>query len=391
MPLRFRWASLQLEVLCSLKLDADVRAMLGQLPPKLEQLYLEIYEKRILSYQGEAGRSILSNALKWLLCAQRPMRSSEFCTAIAMNLNISPGDLTKERVLDLSHNFVVFDDGLDTFRFAHLSVREFLEKQPEYSLDLCHILAAEVCLFQLIGSSKCSAPESFLRNEYAIETEGKLASTAETISDGLHKYATVIWMKHCQMAGENARIRNARFVKVFRFFLFDSYGIGSTQSTWNLSYSRRKLETGCSSFTRCKLQENTKSSVKCYFLASAFGFCEILRTYLGREGLSRREKQESLVLAAWNGQDEAFKLLLSSEEDLETDGVTAKVVEYLTRETVEWFLDRKGKIELTNELAATAAGRGHLVTKMVLERCEISNVTKKNSSDCRKNWRSRCV
>jgi hypothetical protein len=220
MPLRFRWASLQLEVLCSLKLDADVRATLGRLPPKLEQLYLEIYEKQIISYQGEAGRSILSNALRWLLCAQTQMKSSEFCIAVAMNLKTSPEDLTKERILNLCHNFVVFDDGLDTFRFAHLYVREFLEKQPENSQELCHIFVVEVCLLQLVGSSRCSAVESFLDNECAIDTQGKLASTVETGSSGLHRYVVIFWRKHWQMTGENARKGNARFVKVFLFFLF---------------------------------------------------------------------------------------------------------------------------------------------------------------------------
>ena len=67
----FRWASLQLEMLCTLKLDQDVRARLGRIPPKLEQLYQEIYEKNLLKYPGEVGQAIMGNIMKWLLCAQR--------------------------------------------------------------------------------------------------------------------------------------------------------------------------------------------------------------------------------------------------------------------------------------------------------------------------------
>lgn len=106
----FRWASLQLEMLCTMKLDQDVRARLGRLPPKLEQLYLEAYENNLLKYPGEVGQSIISNIMKWLLCAQRQMKSSEFCSAVTM-YTVSTEELTKEHVLDLCHNFVVFDNG----------------------------------------------------------------------------------------------------------------------------------------------------------------------------------------------------------------------------------------------------------------------------------------
>ncbi len=275
MPLRFRWASLQLEVLCSFKLDADIRALLGKLPPKLEQLYDEIYEQRIISYQGEAGRSVLGNALKWLLCAQRPLKSSEFCIAVGMNLHISPGDLTKELVLDLCHNFVVFDDGLDTFRFAHLSVREFSEKQPGYLQNSCHVLAAEVCLLQLIGSWECSAAESFLRTECHIDVRGKLASIAETVSGGFHKYTTLFWMIHCQMSGENKRKGTSPFEKIFRFFQSDT-GNSSPLSSWMRSYRRRNLGYDIAYYTRSEL-EYVRPSVRFYLLASGYGFCEILR------------------------------------------------------------------------------------------------------------------
>lgn len=108
----FRWASLQLELLCTMKLDQDVRARLGRIPPKLEQLYQEIYEEDLLKCPSELGRSIISNIMKWLLCAQSQMKSSELCTAIAMHTGLAEA-LTKEHVLDLYHNFVVLDENLD--------------------------------------------------------------------------------------------------------------------------------------------------------------------------------------------------------------------------------------------------------------------------------------
>ncbi|EEB87376.1 hypothetical protein MPER_15283, partial [Moniliophthora perniciosa FA553] len=45
----FLWVTLQLEVLCRLKLDEDVRDRLGRLPTKLADLYQEIYERFLLT------------------------------------------------------------------------------------------------------------------------------------------------------------------------------------------------------------------------------------------------------------------------------------------------------------------------------------------------------
>jgi len=41
---RFRWASMQLQYLCSFELDNDIKSSLGRLPPDLNALYDELYE-----------------------------------------------------------------------------------------------------------------------------------------------------------------------------------------------------------------------------------------------------------------------------------------------------------------------------------------------------------
>ena len=81
----FRWASMQLQHLCSFDVDADIQLSLGRLPPDLYTLYAEIYgmlSNRPGKYQGE----ILRNVLSWVLCAQRRMRSSELLLAVSTNI-----------------------------------------------------------------------------------------------------------------------------------------------------------------------------------------------------------------------------------------------------------------------------------------------------------------
>ena len=210
----FRWASLQLEVLSKMKTDADILARLGRLPPKLEQLYTEIYEGSLLSYPGEIGQMIFTSVMKWLLCAQRQLASSDFCTAIAVYVDIPRDTLTKEHILDLCVNLVVYDSGLDVFRFAHLSVREFFECRTEYLASSCHLLAAETCLIQLIGSSK--HPRAYPD----VELQGQIAPVKESL-DGFHQYASSCWTRHCVQIGDEQSSVNVRFERMFHCFLIN--------------------------------------------------------------------------------------------------------------------------------------------------------------------------
>lgn len=60
-----------------------------------------------------------------------------------MNLDVSFTKITKPYILDLYNNSVIYDEALDTFRFAHLSVKEFLENRTEFSIIFCNVLTAE--------------------------------------------------------------------------------------------------------------------------------------------------------------------------------------------------------------------------------------------------------
>lgn len=114
-------------------LDEDVQDMRGGLPLELSELYAKIYD-RIVAYQAPSGKAIIQNTLKWLLCSQGRLTTLEFRKAISMDVNISLERLSNDHILDLLHDFIVLDNGLDIFRFAHLSLREYSEENRlEYS------------------------------------------------------------------------------------------------------------------------------------------------------------------------------------------------------------------------------------------------------------------
>lgn len=340
----FRWAGLQLELLCTLKLDQDIKAKLGRIPPKLEQLYQEIYEKNLLKYASEVGQSVIKNIMKWLLCAQRPMKSSEFCTAVVLN-TAPTEELTKEHVLDLCHNFVVFDDSLDVFRFAHLSVREFLEKQHEYMAQSCHLLAAETCMLQFIGLSNLSAAKAFLQDHYTLELPGKAASTAELLG-GFHTYAMMFWAKHCQLVGEEGRTINPRFERTFRFFLSDASDDLSPLKIWIQSGQRSGSRDDILNYL--KHDSIYEPGERVYFVACAYAFCEIIRGCMNENPLE--DWNTGCSIAIVYRQDEALKTILGnrSGDEISID-LVSNVATYMDPDTLEWVL-RKSKVDVTTLL-----------------------------------------
>ena len=184
----FRWASLQLDVLRPLKRDEDIRARLGKLPPKLDELYLEVYNNLILA-QAEVARAIINNTLKWLFCVKKELRASQFLIAVAANLGTFDGDISVDSLLDLCNNFVLYDKAQDVFRFAHLSVREFLQERSEFAEASCNGLAAECCLLQIIASSNCPNTEDLISNAHLVRLRQSSTCRGYSSSANFLQYA----------------------------------------------------------------------------------------------------------------------------------------------------------------------------------------------------------
>src|SRR5439155_22492695 len=85
---------------------------------------------------GPASREIADKSLKWLLCAQKSLSTSEFIAAVMVSCISKPLDDLKSDILSVCCNLIVLDTKLDVFRFAHLSVREFLENISDYASPL---------------------------------------------------------------------------------------------------------------------------------------------------------------------------------------------------------------------------------------------------------------
>lgn len=63
------------------------------------------------------------HTLQWLLCAERQLSVSELLAAVSKTSSHS-SDISLRSILDYCCNLVVIDRVADTFRLAHLTVRE---------------------------------------------------------------------------------------------------------------------------------------------------------------------------------------------------------------------------------------------------------------------------
>lgn len=147
---------MQLQHLTTLKTDEDISHHLGKIPPSLEALYQDIYE-RITTNRGSISKVVARNTFSLLLRLKENLLPSEFVKLVQDEDQGSSAAMPSNTILDICCNLVVLDKTLDVFRFAHLSVREFFEKLPEFYLEGTHSAVA-ICCMKHIDTAERSKP-----------------------------------------------------------------------------------------------------------------------------------------------------------------------------------------------------------------------------------------
>ncbi|KAF8418102.1 hypothetical protein EV426DRAFT_539987, partial [Tirmania nivea] len=123
-------AALQVSFLCEMQSESDVKQNLTTLPDTLKDIYNELYNG-ILMQKGSASRIAL-NAFRWIQCSKEPLSSQTLLNAVTVKVD-STGEFSQtepariKQLLTICRNLIILDEKLNTFRFAHLSVDEYLE------------------------------------------------------------------------------------------------------------------------------------------------------------------------------------------------------------------------------------------------------------------------
>ena len=135
----------------------DVRDNLKALSETLTDAYGEIYN-RIREQKGSASRLAL-NAFRWVQCSYEPLQSETLLDAVTIEIDGS-GEFSRKctavtatDLLKFCQNLLILDERLNVFRFAHLSVEEYLETQ-QLKVD-SHTETAKICL-SLVCASRSS-------------------------------------------------------------------------------------------------------------------------------------------------------------------------------------------------------------------------------------------
>lgn len=263
---------------------------------------------------GQISQQIVDNVFKWLLCAQRFLKSAELVTAVTINLSISPSELTTEGVLELCRNFVVFDEGMDVFRFAHLSVQEFLERRPGFLKSSSHALAAEASLISVLAISGCDEAQQFLKQTYDGNIDRKMESPAGVVLHGFHAYASENWYSHCREAeGAMAGLKSLK--EILQFFLFHETALKSPLEIWLTRYFMT-LETVRDDMRLVDfINRQHTLCAKSFLLACLFGFADIVKSSLEEKYLTDDVKNLGFKIAFDHsnvGKETVLRLLLTS-------------------------------------------------------------------------------
>ena len=349
---RFRWASLQLQSLCNLYTDEAIQERLGRLPPKLEELYLELYQK-LKSTTANADREIATGTLTWLLCAQRKLSSEEFLAALSYTARGQFDKLTIEQVLHLCSNLVIYDPTLDTFRFAHLSVREFLENQPECSPGVANALAAETCLLHVLSFADNPATQRFI-SRYR---HGLLKSPP---SDKLSTYSTIYWAPHYQLASTE---RTAGVLKDLLFhFLSNESDPRSPVVAWAVRVEKALHNYSIAWDLRERLEDTKANRDRALFIASCFNLQEAASIPTHAGGYIQNSRSRGLLeVAATHGScDVISELIKYKHTKIRKEVVKAAAGnEGNGKEVMTLLLEQRGAdVVITEEIMKAAARNG---------------------------------
>ncbi|KAK7955733.1 uncharacterized protein PG986_004955 [Apiospora aurea] len=124
--LKFLWATLQIDSICSKQTDESIRAALDDLPTDLPAMY-----RRILHQRKNLAPEYQERILKLMLVAMRPLSLDELREAISVVPLQTTWDPKKQindarSVLACCGSLLIIDEDQSTAHFIHPSVQQFL-------------------------------------------------------------------------------------------------------------------------------------------------------------------------------------------------------------------------------------------------------------------------
>ncbi|KAJ5524013.1 Aldehyde dehydrogenase C-terminal [Penicillium frequentans] len=157
----FLWAALQVKEILKCKMLESLDRALEQLPKDLSESYDRINQK--IHSRPAPEMEMAHRTIQWVMAAPDPLTSEELLSAIRIKIEndaIKLKDPVDQEVLLFICENLLIVDANGQWRFFHLSVREYLQKIPEFNQQELHS-CAHVCFLSLIRTFGNTEPESF--------------------------------------------------------------------------------------------------------------------------------------------------------------------------------------------------------------------------------------
>ncbi|KAI1860458.1 hypothetical protein JX265_009857 [Neoarthrinium moseri] len=360
----FRWASLQLQLLCDQVSDAAVRERLGRLPPTLEALYQELLDK-IRAYTADADRQYARNTLVWLLCGRRRLSSNEFFAAVSIIPDHPPSAVTKGQILQLCYNLITFDSTQDSFRFAHLSVREFLENDYNFNQMATNSIVADCCRWALMSWTKPVISDNSDTTTFAVAR-----------LEDIQRYANTYWAEHYQAAGEHRK--QGYLYERMQDFLSDT----ATDSAFVL-WHQFKTSSDVDICTQRKIRNCQTHGPSKLVVASTYNLIEIVEAEK-QHGISLKENEgrNCLTSAVEYGDIKLWSSLLDIEEISVSEDALIVAAGDLEdrRDFMNLIFEKRGEqVQITEKVVQKAAKNfrygGDIITLFLQKRGERLPIT----------------
>ncbi|CAM1505811.1 Fc.00g114480.m01.CDS01 [Cosmosporella sp. VM-42] len=146
----FRWVSLQIQNLCDprrMKLEEDIIHELRKLPQTLSALYEIAFAQ--IHQLGPSSYQVALSALQLLLVAIRPISWDEILHILQVSHKSIQQGFSRAELLDITCNFLDDDEQQIRPRFAHQSVREYLETRSDFTRGISNAKVAQMCLHSI--------------------------------------------------------------------------------------------------------------------------------------------------------------------------------------------------------------------------------------------------
>ncbi|KAL8694956.1 MAG: hypothetical protein Q9224_003478 [Gallowayella concinna] len=299
----FLWVILQIDNLCRLKLEDDIREATQRLPlDTLDQLYAVSYSR--IRELSSTARTTAIRAVSWLLSSQEALTPEAFLAVVSMNGPEDKIDLNLSQLCEICYNLIAVDIRMNIVRFTHVSVQDFFESKAEFAGPFVHASAALDCLNMCMYRSL----PNFDRGLNLIE-------------DFSH-YACLYWPEHSKMAtvgGGDSKLdqRLNQFVYDDNAVSLSFFGwLGDVQHMRNLLADHHPLKKFMNAVT------NAESSP--LFTACAFGLASLLERSEGPAAfdwnLNNEAGQTGLYLASANGHEKVIGILIGHGADVNVTG-----------------------------------------------------------------------